>query len=98
MVDEFRYSLKDDNCSWKDEEENLRKQNVIYKSKWCHGFRVKTREDSSNPLIEMLCEDDGTLFSNGVSFDLFWAERIIEALQETIEFCEENGLYKYKGR
>lgn len=85
----FRYSLKNDDCSWKDEEENLRKLGVIYKAGWCHGFRVIPREDV-NPLIEMLCEDDGSLFDKGVSFDIYWAQKIIEALQETIKYCDEN--------
>lgn len=95
MEDRFEYFLENDDCSWKDEEEKLRKQNIIYKGKWCHGFRIIPREDA-NPLIEMLCEDDGKLFSEGVTFDLHWAKHIVEALQETIKFCEENDLYKWK--
>ena len=92
---EFRYSLNDFDGSWADEEENLKKLGVIYKSGWCHGFKVNPRGDI-NPLIEMLVEDDGTLFSTGERFDLVWAKSIIEALQETIKYCEENNLYKLK--
>ena len=94
MKDKFEYFLTD-NLSWKDEVENLKKLNVIYRSEWCHGFRVIQRKDT-NPLIEMLCEDDGQLFSIGTKFDIFWAKSIIEALQETIKYCEDTGLFNYE--
>lgn len=94
MEDKFRYFLNNDS-SWAEEEENLKKMGVIYKSNWCHGFRVIPRK-GINPLIALLCEDDGQLFSTGIEFDMFWAKSIIEALQETIKYCEDTGLFNYE--
>lgn len=89
MADKFRYFISDEE-SWNNKriQKELKEQDVIYNSSWCHGFRVIPREDS-NPLIELLCEDDGQLFSEEISFDVYWAEKIIEALQETIKYTKE---------
>lgn len=95
MKEEFHYSLNNFDGSWDDEKENLEKLNVIYKSGWCHGFRIIPRGDI-NPLVEMLVEDDGNLFSTGTEFDLGWAKNIVEALQKTIKYCEEHQLYKHR--
>lgn len=94
-MDTFRYFKKDFDSSWKDEEDNLKKLGVIFKSGWCHGFRVIPRENN-NPLIEMLCEDDGQLFSTGICFDVLWTNEIIEALQETIKYCEGDEYDTFK--
>lgn len=97
MEDKFRYFKNDFNSSWVYEEENLRNMGVIFKSGWCHGFRVIPRK-GTNPLIEMLCEDDGQLFSTGTKFDLFWARSIVAALDETIKYCEDNRLLKFENQ
>lgn len=41
------------------------KYNVIFDLKWGHGVRVIPRE-GHDPLFELLCEADGTLFSYSV--------------------------------
>lgn len=86
-------TIYDPEQSWSDEviEEIKREHLVIFNRKWRHAVRIIPRENT-NPLFQILVEDDGALFvSNrqGLEFDMHWTDSIIEALTEAKKYWEE---------
>lgn len=63
------------------------KHKVIYDPACCHGVRIIPRK-GSNPLFEILGEDDGNLFSydRSVYFDACWAQGLADTLIQAIDY------------
>ena len=64
---------------------------VIFDGKACHAIRIIPRH-KSNPLFEILEEDDGHLFScsGSVDFDMYWTDSLIKQLNDAKKYWELN--------
>ena len=63
---------------------------VVYDGKACHAIRIIPRKNS-NPLFEILGEDDGSLFScdHPMQFDLYWSDGLIKQLEDAKAYWEQ---------
>jgi hypothetical protein len=69
---------------------------VVYDGEGCHAVRIIPRK-GSNPLFEILGEDDGQLFSyrHPIKFDMYWTDDLIKQLKDAKMYWEEIK-YKYQ--
>lgn len=65
-----------------------KEKNIIYDGKTCYGIRIIPRKEY-NPLLEIMVEDDGGLYSTDVAFDLDWVDGLINVLQEAKEYAQK---------
>lgn len=63
---------------------------VIYDGRACHAVRIIPRKNT-NPLFEILGEDDGYLFSydHPIKFDLYFADGLINQLEDAKKYWEK---------
>lgn len=63
---------------------------VIYDGRACHAVRIIPRKNT-NPLFEILGEDDGFLFSYDypIEFDLYFADGLIKQLEDAKKYWEK---------
>lgn len=71
---------------------------VVFDGKACHAIRILPRGKNSNPLFEILGEDDGYLFSydHPIRFDLHWTDGLIKQLEDAKKYWNKiKDTYKY---
>ena len=73
-------------------EEIKKEDNVIFNGAGVHAVRIIPRANASDPLVELIGEDDGHLFSydERVIFSMYWVDLLIKQLQEAKEYWEKN--------
>jgi len=73
---------------------------IIYDGIGRHAVKIRPRGKEMNPTFEILCEDDGHIFScNGLmDFDMYWTDDLIRQLENARIYWEEIREDYYNGK
>lgn len=95
------------NQEWCDEQtqKELAEMNVVFSGKGVIPIKIIYRDEHSNPLIELGCEDDGCIFfheyknsfNHSQVFDAHWVRALIEDLESALKIMEDKGAMVYRG-
>lgn len=93
-----KYFVSTPNQEYTDEFlKQIRKEDlVVFDGNACHVIKIHPK--NSNPLFELLGEDDGYLFSydHPVKFDLYWTDGLIKQLEDAKKYWNKiKNTYKY---